>query len=161
MVGITPRRQRPDQGSWQAWAAVVTSAAARSTKGVVGGANTYARDGSMRASNGAKGPKYEPNSLGGPQQPDAPYSLGYELNGAVGTYALSSHPEDNDYVQAGALYRVMKEDERERLIDNLSGSLAQVTLPDVVERSVAHFMAADPEYGARLDVAIKVKREKS
>lgn len=130
-------------------------------KGVVGGANTYARDGSMRASNGAKGPNYEPNSLGGPQQSDAPYSLGYELNGAVGTYAPSSHPEDNDYVQAGALYRVMKEDERERLIDNLSGSLAQVTLPDVVERSVAHFTAADPEYGARLDVAIKVKREKS
>ena len=128
-------------------------------KGVPGGAQTYARDGSMRSSNGARGPNYEPNSLGGPQQSDAPYALGYELQGQVGTFAPVEHPEDNDYVQAGALYRVMKQDERQRLIDNLAGSLAQVTLTDVVERSVAHFMAADPEYGARLSAAIKAKKE--
>ncbi len=64
------------------------------------------------------------------------------------------HAEDDDFVQAGALYRVMSEDERERLVDNIAGSLAQVTREDIITRSIAHFRNADPEYGARIATAV-------
>jgi Catalase-related immune-responsive len=64
------------------------------------------------------------------------------------------HPEDDDYVQAGALYQVMKEDERQRLIDSLAGSLAQVSRPEVIARSVEHFRRADAEYGRCLTEAV-------
>ena len=48
------------------------------------------------------------------------------------------------------LYRVMKEDERQRLVENIAGSLAQVSRKDVIERSIEHFRRADAEYGQRV-----------
>jgi catalase len=64
------------------------------------------------------------------------------------------HAEDSDFVQAGALYRLMKEDEKQRLVANLAGSLKGVTIAGVVAASVAHFRAADADLGARLDAAL-------
>ena len=48
----------------------------------------------------------------------------------------------------------MKEDEKVRLIANLAGSLAQVTRPEVVDRSIEHFRRADAAYGTRLAAAV-------
>ncbi len=48
----------------------------------------------------------------------------------------------------------MSEEEKKRLIDNIASSLAQVSRPDVVERSIAHFRNADPDYGRRLTEAL-------
>jgi catalase len=53
-----------------------------------------------------------------------------------------------------AIYRLMSEDEKKRLIDNIASSLARVSRPDVVERSIAHFRNADPDYGRRLTEAL-------
>jgi len=55
--------------------------------------------------------------------------------------------------------RVMKEEERRRLVANLAASLAQVSRFDIAERSIAQFRAADPEYGARVEAAVKELRE--
>lgn len=124
-------------------------------------ARTYGRDGNMRYDdNGGASANYEPNGRDGPQQTGASYSLGYAVEGQVGQFAPPSHAEDDDFVQAGALYRLMKEDERTRLIDNIAGSLAQVTLPGVVERSIGYFEKADREYGERLRRAVADKKEK-
>ena len=60
------------------------------------------------------------------------------------------HSENDDFVQAGALYQVMGKDERERLISNIAGSLAQVARDDVIEQSISHFAKADDELGERL-----------
>jgi len=60
----------------------------------------------------------------------------------------------DDCVQAGALYRVMKEDARQRLPDNIAGSLAQVSRPGVIERSVEHFRKVDADFGKKLAEAI-------
>ena len=68
------------------------------------------------------------------------------------------HAEDSDFVQAGLLYRVMKEDERARLVANIAGSLAQVQRDDIVERSLDHFRRADAEYGARVEDAVRKVR---
>ena len=55
----------------------------------------------------------------------------------------------------------MTEEERDRLVANLSGSLAQVTIPGVVERSIGHFAKADAGLGARLTRAVATLREPS
>ena len=61
-------------------------------------------------------------------------------------------------MHAGMLYRVMSEPERARLIENLAGSLAQVSRPEVIERSITHFRNADSEYGNRLAAAVGRRR---
>ncbi len=49
--------------------------------------------------------------------------------------------------------------ERSRLIANIAGGLAQVSRDDVVEKNLAHFHAADPEYGRRVAEAVQRLRE--
>jgi len=61
-------------------------------------------------------------------------------------------------VQAGALYRVMKEDGRRRLVENIAGSLAQVSRQDIIDRSIEHFRKTDSEYGRRVAEAVARKR---
>ena len=128
-------------------------------KGVPGGPRNYGRDGAMRFdANGGRAKNYEPNSASGPQQSGDAYDHGLALSGVTGPQQRARHAEDDDFVQAGALYRVMTEDGRRRLIANIAGSLAQVTRPDVVERSIGHFRRADPGYGQRLADAVAALR---
>jgi catalase len=128
-------------------------------RGVEGGARNYGRDGAMRFdSNGGRSKNYEPNSYDGPAETGAPYELGYDVSGSIGPRGLVKHREDDDYGQAGALYRVMKEDERARLVQNIAGSLAQVSRADVIDRSIEHFGRADKELGERLRKAVSERR---
>ncbi len=128
-------------------------------QGVQGGARNYGRDGAMRFdANGGRGPNYEPNSLQGPAQTGAPYDLGYEVSGPVGPGGVTRHAEDDDFSQAGALYRVMSPEAKAQLIANLSGSLSQVSREDVLERSLGYFRQADAELGRRLEDAVTTLR---
>jgi catalase len=52
----------------------------------------------------------------------------------------------------------MREEERKRLIDNIAGSLSNVSRPDVIERSILHFRKADPQYGQRVADAVARRR---
>lgn len=128
-------------------------------RGVAEGAANYGRDGAMRFDdNGGRSKNYEPNSFDGPRQTNDPHYAGLTGEGVSGTYAPVHHAEDDDFVQAGMLYRVMPEDARERLVANIAGSLGRVSRPDIIERSVGHFRNADPEYGARVEAAVKAQR---
>ncbi|GAA3045962.1 hypothetical protein GCM10020000_27170 [Streptomyces olivoverticillatus] len=69
-----------------------------------------------------------------------------------------SHAEDNDFVQAGNLYRLMSEEEKGRLIANLAGFIAKVSRDDIVERAIDNFRQADPDYGKRLEAAVQALR---
>ena len=122
--------------------------------GVEGGARNYGRDGAMSFGDAGRSKNYEPNSYDGPAQTDEPYEFGNAVTGVVGTHAPIRHAEDDDFVQAGGLYRVMKEDERQRLADNIAGSLSQVSRQDVIDRSIEHFRRADAEYGQRVSAAV-------
>jgi catalase len=128
-------------------------------RGVPGGAANYGRDGAMRFdANGGRRKNYEPNSFDGPRQTGEPLYPGLDAGGPSGATPLPRHAEDDDFVQAGNLYRLMDAGERERLIGNLAGSLARVSRDDIALRSIAHFRQADPEYGARLEAAVKERR---
>ncbi|MFF8382918.1 catalase [Streptomyces kanasensis] len=131
-----------------------------SPKALPGGADNYGRDGLMSTRNGARQDRnYEPNSYAGPAQTDAALSAPLAVAGYTGTHAAPAHVKDDDFFQAGELYRLMSEDERARLVANIAGGLSQVSREDVVEKNLAHFHAADPEYGRRVEEAVRALRE--
>ena len=55
----------------------------------------------------------------------------------------------------------MTEDEQARLAANLAGPLARIERQDIVAKFIAHLHAADPEYGERVENAIKEMRADS
>jgi catalase len=118
------------------------------------GVANYGRDGLMRFDdNGGAARNYEPNSFDGPVETGEPLSAPLATDGPSGSYAWASR-EGDDFSQAGALYRVMDEAARARLVANIAGSLSQVSKDEIVARSVAHFQAADAEYGRRVAEAV-------
>lgn len=124
-------------------------------------ANNYGRDGAMRFDgNHGRNKNYEPNSFSGPVQSNQPLYRPLEVSGAAGAQTQTKHKEDNDFVQAGDLYRLMSEAEKLRLVENISNGLAACTKDDIIERSIAHFRQADEDYGKRIAARVKELRRK-
>ena len=107
--------------------------------------HTYHRDGAMRFDgNSGSAPNYEPNSFGGPVENSAYRERPRNISGSVDRH---NHRLDDDYyTQPGNLFRLMKADERKRLIGNIVASMK--TVPDYIqERQIWHFKKADLAYG--------------
>ncbi|KAF1803918.1 catalase-like domain-containing protein [Mucor lusitanicus] len=114
----------------------------------------HQRDGAMAVlGNGGSTPNYEPNSFGGPYQTNvaATTFTAEEVSGATGrfTYGLT----DDDFVQAGDLYRLMPAEEKTDLVNNIAGHLKNAK-KHIRERQIAHFKRADAEYGSRIEETI-------
>ncbi len=121
--------------------------------------HNYSRDGFMRFDgNQGREKNHEPNSFGGPVQTTQPLWASIEVHGLTGNHVPEHHPEDNDFVQAGDLYRLLSEAEKQRLVANIAAHLALVSKEDIIERSVAHFRTADRDYGARVAQAVRERR---
>jgi len=98
--------------------------------------------------NGAGGPNYYPNSMGGSEPQQGVGEPPFEVSGVAGRQEYA-HPND-DFVQAGDLYRkVMTDEDRDHLIDNIishiNGAKKRIQL-----RQTALFYKADAEYGRRV-----------
>jgi catalase len=127
-------------------------------KHVKTGAQTYGRDGFMRFDeNGGRTKNYEPNSFNGPVQTNEALYLGFDVSGTSGHYTQVPREVD-DFKQPGDLYRLQPKDAQQRLVDNIAGSLAQVSRDDIIERSVEHFRRADAEYARRVAEGIAARR---
>jgi len=108
--------------------------------------HNYQRDGHMRFDdNGAGSPNYEPNSFGGPKADPAYREPPLRILGDADRYE-QKRGVDDDYVQPGNLYRLMPEDERRRLAENIVRSLRNAP-PAIQQKMVEHFHRADPAYG--------------
>ncbi|AZI57547.1 catalase [Nakamurella antarctica] len=117
--------------------------------------NNHLRDGAAAVStNGAGTKNYEPNSFGGPSETGEALYTGINTDGPAGSYPAEHRYANDDFSQAGDLYRLIDEDSKTRLVNALAGSISGVSRQDIVDRAVAHFAKADAEYGAR--VAAKV-----
>ena len=124
--------------------------------------NYYQRDGSMSfGDNSGDNPNYYPNSFGGPEPQPSAAEPGFDVSGTAGrhSYTLS----DDDFFQAGELYRrVMTDEDRDHIIGNITTHLCNAR-KRIQLRQTAIFYKADPDYGSRvakglgLDVA-EVKR---
>ena len=112
-------------------------------------ADNYQRDGLMRLdNNGGGGPNYWPNSFGGPAPDPSTAEPPLELTGVAGRTEYP-HPND-DFVQAGTLYRVvMTDSDRDHLTGNIVGHLGGAQ-KRIQLRQCAVFYKADPEYGTRV-----------
>jgi catalase len=123
------------------------------------GARNYGRDGCMRFDdNGGRAAKnYEPNSFDGPVQAGHELYAGLDISGTTGHYPQVPREVD-DFKQAGDLYRLQPADAQQRLVDNIAGSLAQVSRGDIVARSIVHFRNADAEFGARIAEGVAARR---
>jgi catalase len=111
--------------------------------------NSYQRDGFMRVDgNGGGGPNYYPNSMDG-AEPDprvAPPPIDVSGMAARHAYTLT----DDDFVQAGDLYRkVMTDMDRDHLIGNIVSHLGNAQ-KRIQLRQTALFYKADTEYGLRV-----------
>ena len=125
-------------------------------------AANYGRDGAMRFDgNGWRAKNYEPNSFDGPVETREPLYKATAVEGLTEAQTQTKHAEDNDFVQAGDLYRLMSEEEKSRLIENIAGGLSTVTKEDIIEWSVNHFNRADHDFGVRLSRRIKELQQKT
>lgn len=108
-------------------------------------AENHQRDGAMYDGAAGGTPNYEPNSLGGvTEQPSAEVHP-HPVAGVVGSHARDY--EQDDFVQAGDLYRLMPAEEKQRLVSNIVGHMSNVTRKDIQLRAICNFFRADGEYG--------------
>ena len=117
----------------------------------------YHKDGAMRFfrnDTGNPDAYYEPNSFNGPAQDEGYAEPPLKISGDAERY---NHREGNDdYTQAGNLFRMFDEGQRQRLFETIAGAMAGV--PDfIVQKQLAHFHAADPAYGAGVAKALGVE----
>jgi len=107
--------------------------------------HTYHRDGHMRFDGNYNGQvNYQPNSFSGPIDDRKFKEPPLKISGDADRY---DHREGNeDYKQAGDLYRLMDNNQKAQLIDNLVRSMQSVPT-EIQQRQVDHFYKADPDYG--------------
>jgi catalase len=107
--------------------------------------HTYHRDGFMRFDgNYGKAVNYEPNSFGGPVENPNVKEPPLKISGDADRY---DHREGNDdYTQAGNLFRLMKPEQKSQLIQNIVNAMKTVP-KETQERQIRHFYKADPAYG--------------
>jgi catalase len=105
----------------------------------------YYRDGAMRFDgNGGGSVNYEPNSFGGPKQDASVKEPPLKLTGDADRY--DHRAGNDDYTQAGNLFRLMSKDEQTRLVAAIAGAMK--TVPKAIQdRQIAHFSKCDPAYG--------------
>ena len=111
--------------------------------------NNYQRDGHM-AQNQASTANFYPNNQDLLPKPDASVTeppLALEENAWV--KAHDSQDEDN-FTQAGNLYRIMSEDQQNQLAANIAGGLSQAQ-KGVQQTMLAQFEQADPDYRAKVE----------
>lgn len=107
--------------------------------------HNYQRDGAMRFDgNGGGAVNYEPNSVGGPVENPAVKEPPLPITGDADRY---DHRDGNDdFTQAGNLFRIMSKDVQDRLMDTIAGAMQGVPT-DILERQLGYFRKADPDYG--------------
>jgi catalase len=118
----------------------------------------YHKDGPMRffpQETGAPDAYYEPNSFGGAVEDKRFAEPPLKISGDVDRY--NHRAGNDDYKQAGDLFRLMPADAQGRLMDNIAEAMQGVPV-DIVKRQVGHFYKADPAYGQgvaqRMGVAV-------
>ena len=123
--------------------------------------HTYHRDGLMRFDGNQGGAvNYEPNRFGGPVEDPGFKEPPLRISEDADRY---DHRADNDdYTQAGNLFRLMTGEEQARLMDNIACAMKGVS-KEILRRQVAHFYRADPDYGAGVSrrVGVDVVRERA
>jgi catalase len=112
----------------------------------------HQRDGSMTLHNGGGALNYANVEASG----TSPHGFGHGdpgwgSSGDAGRF--DARGIEDDFTQAGNLFRLLPPAEKQNLFDNLAGPLSKCPR-DIVERQLGHFDRADPAYGAGVRAAL-------
>ncbi|MCF8357938.1 MAG: catalase [Prolixibacteraceae bacterium] len=110
------------------------------------GANHYHKDGQMRFFNNfEENPDayYEPNSFNGPEEDKELAEPPLRIDGDADRYG---NEDDDDFTQAGNLFRLFNNEQKQRLFQNIAEEMAGVP-EKIIQKQLELFDAADPEYG--------------
>ncbi|MDQ1923498.1 catalase [Massilia pseudoviolaceinigra] len=113
------------------------------------------RDGTMAVHNGGAAQNYATVNAGG----SAPRGMGHgepELGLRGGAGRFDGRGMEDDYTQAGNLFRLLTPQEKLNLCANLAGPLSQVN-DEILQRQLAHFDKADSAYGAGVRAALNIR----
>lgn len=110
----------------------------------------YNQDGAMNYGNTQGNVNYQPSHENVAEKPIARRSQ-TKLKGFVQQAAIK---KQQNFAQAGILYRSFNKQERTNLVSNLAGDLGKVKDSNVKHKMLSHFYKADTEYGTRLTKAV-------
>jgi catalase len=121
----------------------------------------YSKDGAMRIDN-VTDPVYYPNSIEGAPAADttsyAEHAV-WAADGEMVRAAYTLRPDDDDWGQAHTLVNeVMDQDERDRLVDTVSGALANIRRDEILQRAFQYWRQIDKTVGDRIEAATHEKR---
>jgi catalase len=119
--------------------------------------NSYNKDGAMRYRHSGDAPVYAPNSYGGPKADPAFAETAWGVEGGeMVRHAYSKHREDDDFGQAGALWReVLSHSDKEHLVSKVVGHATNAVTPEVQQRVIEYWTQVDSELGARVAQGIR------
>jgi catalase len=118
--------------------------------------HSYSRGGMMRVQN-ALDPVYAPNSYGGPAaQPQVGGEATWHADGDMVRAAYTLRADDDDFSQPRDLIRkVMDDEQRERLVQNIAGHLADGVSEPVLVRAFEYWRNIDEETGRNVEKAVR------
>lgn len=111
------------------------------------------RDGAMAFDNGGSRPNYANVHAGGlSSQGQGEPGGGWAVEGSTGRF--DPRGQEDDFTQAGNLFRLLPTDEKQRLFENIAGAMAGVDA-ETQQRQLGHFDRADAAYGAGVRTALR------
>ncbi len=110
------------------------------------------RDGAMAVENGGAAPNYDPVRAQAAFSGFGHGDAGWPLEGSAGRH--DSRASDDHFTQAGNLFRLLDDEAKRELIENIAGSLSQADAA-VQDRQIGYFLNADPAYGQGVAEAIR------
>ncbi|MEG3157216.1 catalase [Lysobacter zhanggongensis] len=119
--------------------------------------NTYMFDGQMAYHHSGNAPVHATNSGGRPWADETgAMADGWEADGEMVRSAYTLHAEDDDFGQPGTLVReVFGDEDRDALVDQVSGSLLGGVRSPVLERAFEYWKNIDPGVGQRIEDKVR------
>lgn len=113
--------------------------------------HSYNKDGAMRYLHSGNQPVYAPNSYGGPVADPSFADPTWQVSGEIERTAYTLHAEDDDFGQAGTLYRKVLDDTgREHLASNIITHMSMGVERPIQERALKLWQQVDPNLGAAI-----------
>lgn len=111
---------------------------------------TYNQDGYMSLRPQTGDVNYQPSASLPDVKEDRRFTYSKSVFPAGTSTAQAKIDRENNFQQAGDLYRSFSAKDKDNLISNLSGALNAVRNKEVVKKMIGHFYQADREFGTRL-----------
>ena len=111
---------------------------------------TYNQDGYMSILEQKGDVNYQPSTNLPEVKDNAKFKYSKSVFPAGTSTAQATIDKENNFKQAGDLYKSFSKKDQDNLIKNLSGALNSVQNKVIVHKMIAHFYQANTEYGTRL-----------